>query len=388
MKKMISILLLLAMVLSLCACGEKTPDQQPAQESPEATVQAVPAEDPAKETAELFFSGSYEDAFKALSALEESGEGSAAELLALCHYYGLGTEIDARAAVDMLSGSESLTAKVLLADAANTGNGAVQNPEKAKELYTELIRAADGLAADEAEAGIVFVALAKCYTNGISTEIDLAKARTAVEKALENGKLTVFDTIELAHILEEFDRVKAKDAEEEEPELNEDGTEKPKPDSAEIKQAKELYTKAREGIELLAESGNVKAIKLLGDYYLEGLGGIEQDYARAMEYFVMAADEDYADAQAQIAYMYMEGLGVEVSYEQAMEWNNRAAQQNNAQGQSQIGYMYHMGLGVTQNLDEAGRWYARAVDQGHAWATEKLAETELTNNQAYFEAHA
>ena len=50
--------------------------------------------------------------------------------------------------------------------------------------------------------------------------------------------------------------------------------------------------------------------------------------------------------------------------------------------------MYHMGLGVTQNLDEAGRWYARAVDQGHAWATEKLAETELTNNQAYFEAHA
>ena len=44
MKKMISILLLLAMVLSLCACGEKTPAQQPAQESPEATAQAAPAE--------------------------------------------------------------------------------------------------------------------------------------------------------------------------------------------------------------------------------------------------------------------------------------------------------------------------------------------------------
>ena len=132
----------------------------------------------------------------------------------------------------------------------------------------------------------------------------------------------------------------------------------------------------------------VKAVKLLGDYYMKGTGGIEQDYAKAMELFMQAADEDFADAQAQIAYMYQEGLGVEVSYEKAMEWNNRASQQNNAQAQAQIGYMYHMGMGVTQNLDEAGRWYSRAVDQGDPWATVKLAQTELTNSQAYFEAHA
>lgn len=386
MKKLISLLLLLAMVLSLAACGEKAPAEEQAAESA-APVEETPAgPEPAAVAAELFFSGSYEEAYASLADIES---GSALWLKALCSYYGLGTDVDADAAVDMLEGSESLVAKVILADAANTGNGAVQNPEKAKELYTELIRAADSLSAEDAEAGIVFVTLANCYTKGISTEIDLAKAKTALDKAIKSGKLSVFDKIELAHILEEFDRVNSKNAaEEEEVQYNEDGSEKAKPDSAEIKQAKQLYTEAREGIEKLAESGNVKAIKLLGDYYLNGLGGLEQDYVLAMEYFSMAADEDYADAQAQIAYMYMEGLGVEVSYEQAMEWNNRAAQQNNAQGQAQIGYMYHMGLGVTQNLDEAGRWYARAVDQGHPWATEKLAETELTNNQAYFEAHA
>ena len=43
-------------------------------------------------------------------------------------------------------------------------------------------------------------------------------------------------------------------------------------------------------------------------------------------------------------------LGVPADYAKAMEWNNRAAQQGNAQGQAQIGYLYQNGLGVTQNL--------------------------------------
>ena len=71
-----------------------------------------------------------------------------------------------------------------------------------------------------------------------------------------------------------------------------------------------------------------------------------------------------------------------------MEWNNRAAQQGNAQGQAQIGWLYQQGLGVTQNLDEAGRWYTRAADQGNKWAEDRLAETEATNPQDLFEAHA
>ena len=276
MKKLISLLLLLAMLLSLCACGAKASTEESAVESaqPAETVeQAAPTEDElVDEAEELFFSGSYEEAYAALKELED--KGTASELLALCRYYGLGTRVDAQAAVDALSGSESLIATVILADAANSGKGSIQNPEKAKELYTRLIRSADALAAEEAEAGIVFVALADCYTNGIGAEIDLAKAKTALDKAIKNGRLSAFDKIELAHILEEFDRVNTKNAE---IELNADGTVKEKPDSSEIKQAKELYAEARAEIEALAEAGNVMALKLLGDYYLEGLGGIAQD---------------------------------------------------------------------------------------------------------------
>ncbi len=395
MKKLISMLLLLAMVFSLAACSAEEPSQEQVEELVEAVEEAAPDfQELAAQAAELYYSGSFSEVFAALSELKDSGIGFVTELLSACHYYGYGTEMDAETAVELLeaaAGEGSAAAKLILAEAANTGNGTVQNPEKAKELYTEFIRAAEALDVNDIQAGSVFAALADCYANGIGTEIDLSKARTALNKAVENGNLSVFDRIELAHILEEFERVAMKDAEPEEIRYNVDGSiipSTPKPASQDMQQAGELYASALEGIELLAEAGNLRAVTLLGDYYLNGLGGVEVDYARAMELYTEAADLDYADAMAQLAYMYQEGLGVERSYVSAMEWNNRAALQNNAQAQAQIGYMYHMGLGVTQNLDEAGRWYARAVDQGHAWATEKLAETELTNNQAYFEAHA
>ena len=153
-------------------------------------------------------------------------------------------------------------------------------------------------------------------------------------------------------------------------------------------QAHELYAQAKEGISALADDWNLMAIKYMGDYYFGALGNEALDYGKAMDYYMQAADFDYAPAQAQIGLMYQDGLGVDVSYEMAMEWNNRAAMQGNAQGQAQIGYLYHMGLGVTQNLNEAGRWYARAADQGDTWAAAKLAETEITNPQLAFEFHA
>ena len=103
---------------------------------------------------------------------------------------------------------------------------------------------------------------------------------------------------------------------------------------------------------------------------------------------MIAAEEDYAPAQAQVGYIYQNALGVAVDYAKAMEWNNRAAQQGNAQGQAQIGYLYQNGLGVTQNLDEAGRWYTRAKEGGSEWAAAMLEQTEATNPHASFEAHA
>ena len=387
MKKIISLFLLLALILSLCACGAKeSPAQQP-EETEAPVVTELDVEELAAQATEIYF-GSPANAFELLSEAQDFEAEYVQELLALCHYNGFGTEIDSDTALEMCAtlAEGSVFAKIIYADAVNTGNGTVQNPVLAEELYAELIKSGAEADEDAVSSGMLYASLAECYAKGLGTEVDFDKAGDMINKAIANGNLSVFDMLALASLLENID--KSSEEKEETEFILDESSESLSPDSKRIRLVKELYTKARSGIEALAESGNTKAIKLLGDYYLKGYGSIQQDYAKAMEYYTLAADEDYADAQAQIAYMYMEGLGVDVDYVQAMEWNNRAAQQNNAQGQAQIGYMYHMGLGVTQNLNEAGRWYSRAVDQGDPWATGKLAETELTHSQAYFESHA
>lgn len=404
MKKLIALLLLSAMALSLCACGEAEVTEEQVAEVVEAVEEALPAvEELVAQAQELFYSGDYSQLFSALGSLEDSGAELVEELLGICHYYGYGTEIDADKAVEILEESSGLIAKYIRAEAARTGNGGVQNPDKAQELYAQFVSAAE----EAAElSGSVYAALSACYANGLGTELDPDEAMYCADKAIAAGGLAVFEKAELAaYILQQaedaIDRIEA--------ELNESGygiadlNDESKtvymtdPDSfkarlaqidSEKAKAAQLCTEAMDGIKALAEKGNVIALKLMGDYYFGALGGEAQDYEKAMEYYMQAADYDYAPAQAQIALMYQDGCGVEVDYAMAMEWNNRAAQQGNPQGQAQIGYLYHMGLGVTQNLDEAGRWYSRAADQGDTWAAAKLAETEITNPQLAFEFHA
>jgi TPR repeat protein len=284
-----------------------------------------------------------------------------------------------------------------------TGNGAVQNPQLADELYGEFVKLAESM---DDIGGSVYAALAQCYAKGMGTELDMEKAMDAAVKAIESGDLSVFEQTELGQLLRDRgqDMMDAIEAE-----LGESGysiadlsdetktqymqdaqafIDRVKAAEAELEKSNQLYADAKAGVMELAEAGNIIALKLMGDYYFGALGGEAQDYEKAMDYYMQAADFDFAPAQAQIALMYQEGYGVDVDYAMAMEWNNRAAQQGNAQGQAQIGYLYHMGLGVTQNLDEAGRWYSRAADQGDTWAAAKLQQTEITNPQLAFEFHA
>jgi len=425
MKKLIVLLLLPAMALSLCACGEAEVSEEQVAEVVEAVEEALPAvEELVAQAQELFYSGDYSQLFSELSSLEDSGTELVEELLGICHYYGYGTEIDADKAVEILEESGSLMAKYIRAEAARTGNGGVQNPDKAQELYKEFVELAKDMGADEELAGSVYAALCDCYARGMGVVADIEKARDAAAKAIADGSLSEFDKAELAEFLKGIaqdakDNIEAQlgemgmsledvqlkleelkallessdpgtdvSAHQEAIEKYEQLLKTLKQAEAELEQSSRLYTEAKGGIMALAEKGNVIALKLMGDYYFGALGGEEQDYEKAMDYYMQAADYDYAPAQAQIALMYQDGCGVEVDYAMAMEWNNRAAQQGDPQGQAQIGYLYHMGLGVTQNLDEAGRWYSRAADQGDTWAAAKLAETEITNPQLAFEFHA
>lgn len=392
MKKSFAIVLLLAMVLSLAACGEAAPVA-----TPEPTVEPTPApETLATEAEELFYKADYTGAFEKLDALETSGITSVQQLLGTSYYYGLGVEADSEEAVSQLTKAADqgdAIAMYLLGNAYASGTGTSRDEAKAKEMYAKFIAVGEADSGENAGSGRIQAYLADCYAYGKGTEKNVDKAAAAAEKAA-SADLTVFDMVKLADSYVEGVFTKTDDTADTAEAADTTAAEATAEGETEAEtpvipaEAEELYAKALDSIKTLADAGNVKAKKALGDYYFNGYAGIAQDYAKALELYTEAGEKGDADAQAQVGYIYQYGCGVDPDYEKAMEWNNRAAQQGNAQGQAQIGWLYQQGLGVTQNLDEAGRWYTRAADQGNKWAEDRLAETEATNPQDLFEAHA
>ncbi len=413
MKRIIAAVLLLAMALTLCACGrkaeaapaaaEKASDasvallslfkrdkkDESANAAPETVSEQVPetpAPDLAAEAVALYNAGDYAAAFQKASEHADSSDPAIAAILGRAWYLGLGTGANASKALTYLEiaakGGYS-SAAYLLAEAVEQGKGMRMDEAEAARRYIKFVAAADDVDPASFDYGAVMCSLSDCFVKGKGVEKNHTLALDAANKAAECGNLTPFELMALGDfynapmpnpVSKNADAAGA---------LTVETARK-----VDAEKAEKLYALAVSGLQKLAAEGNVAAMKLLGDLYLDGKGGVQLDYAKAMEYYLQAAEEDNADAQAQLGYMYQNALGVPADYAKAMEWNNRAAQQGNAQGQAQIGYLYQNGLGVPQNLAEAGRWYTSAKENGSEWAAAKLEETEATNPHASFEAHA
>jgi TPR repeat protein len=62
--------------------------------------------------------------------------------------------------------------------------------------------------------------------------------------------------------------------------------------------------------------------------------------------------------------MYSNGYGVAQNYAEALKWYRLSAEQGEATAQYNLGYMYEYGRGVAQDYTQAMRWYRQAADQG------------------------
>ena len=105
----------------------------------------------------------------------------------------------------------------------------------------------------------------------------------------------------------------------------------------------------------------LKEINRKGEEYY-----IAKQYAKAVEWYRIAAEQGYADAQCNIGHMYDMGEGVTQDDAEAVRWYRKAAEQGNAYAQCYLGDMYKYGQGVTQDDAEAVRWYRKAAEQGNA----------------------
>jgi TPR repeat protein len=135
------------------------------------------------------------------------------------------------------------------------------------------------------------------------------------------------------------------------------------------------YTKALEWYLKAADKQNAAAECGLGDAYYNGWG-VPRDRVEAARWYRKAADRGYVEAQVSLGHAYRRGRGVDQDYAKAMEWYRKAVAQGDARGQYHVGRMYEQGLGVPADYEEALGWFRRAADGGYASAKRKMRERD------------
>lgn len=127
------------------------------------------------------------------------------------------------------------------------------------------------------------------------------------------------------------------------------------------------YAEAVKWFQLSAEQGNASAQNHLGVCYKNGKG-VEQDYAEAVKWYKLAAEQGNASAQNNLGFCYEHGEGVEQDYAEALKWYKLAVEQNNVSAQYNLGMCYYYGDGVTRDYAEAVRLFKLAAKQKHSKA--------------------
>jgi TPR repeat protein len=136
--------------------------------------------------------------------------------------------------------------------------------------------------------------------------------------------------------------------------------------STDVKKSTEVM-----GTEQQASEGNLIAQYDLGVRYATGRG-VPQDYAQAVKWFRLSADQGFSFAQYNLAVMYANGRGVPQDYAQAVKWYRLAADQGHTSAQYNLAFKYDKGEGVPQDYAQAVKWYRLAADQGHTSAQYNL----------------
>ena len=82
-----------------------------------------------------------------------------------------------------------------------------------------------------------------------------------------------------------------------------------------------------------------------------------QDYAEAVKWYRLAADQGLSNAQLDLGNIYYYGKGVPQDYAEAVKWYRLAADQGELPAQFQLGIMCFLGKGVPHDIVHAYMWF-------------------------------
>jgi TPR repeat protein len=135
------------------------------------------------------------------------------------------------------------------------------------------------------------------------------------------------------------------------------------------------YKMALREFSKLAETGHANAQFNLAILYLTG-NGVERDVARSVELHRKAADQKLPAAQHGLGVFYYQGIGVKQDYAEALKWFKCAASQGFADSEFNIGVMYFNDRSVKRDDFEIVKWISLA-------AARKFAPAEFRLGQMY-----
>ena len=87
------------------------------------------------------------------------------------------------------------------------------------------------------------------------------------------------------------------------------------------------------------------------------------DYAEALKWYRLAAEQGDAKAQYNLALMYDDGHGTPQDYAETIKWYRLSAEQGHAMALNNLGLMYDNGHGVLQDYVEAHKWFNLAASR-------------------------
>jgi len=125
------------------------------------------------------------------------------------------------------------------------------------------------------------------------------------------------------------------------------------------------HTTALKELKPLVDSGNRLFQNLFGNMYEFGKGELK-DYKKAVKFYRLSAEQDYADAQFNLGNMLENGKGVLQDSTEAVKWYKLSAEQGFVKAQHNLGSMYALGKGVLVDFAEAMKWWRLSAKQGYA----------------------
>jgi TPR repeat protein len=147
------------------------------------------------------------------------------------------------------------------------------------------------------------------------------------------------------------------------------------------------------GVSLFAAE-STRALKARARDYYYGSGG-EQNYAKALQLYLQAADLGDAEAQYVSGGMLFKGMGAPKDINRAFRLLYQAAVngQSSAVSEQLVGQGFLLGAGLPKNYAKAIDWYTKAADNGNTEAQNELGflyfigkgvEQDIEKGGAYF----